>query len=480
MHQKNYLSFAILAVLLLPGLAAGADDEPANPFALHPHGIHLVDEAGRQVMLRGANTGERITSPPFIPFDPTPDFNTALERYADKIQALGFNVVRLLLSYEAAEPVRGRYDEEYLKKYDQMVSAMSRRGLRVIVNGHQDLFSRRFCGDGFPDWALPAEYQNRKPHADCKFWGLHYFSYPVAKSYDRLWLNQDQVRDSYVAFFKMLALRYRNEPAVIGFEPFNEPFPGLRGRMNYSAWYKEQLFVFYEQVAEAVQGVDRRYLFFADICPLENTGLWSVSRPRPEIQNLVFAPHYYDLSFIGISLGPGGDIWFMRQVLNRHSALSRFWQVPMLVGEFGIPAERKEAPEYLARLYSVFDELQLSVTIWEISMSPTLWNLEDFSLLGPDGSERPAAKSVDRPYPRAVAGTIKQFSFSAETRRLELSFAEDPQISLPTEIYLPARWYPGEPQITLEPSGQFRFDSLTRVLSVYPLKEKAQRSIIII
>jgi endoglycosylceramidase len=151
----------------------------------------------------------------------------------------------------------------------------------------------------------------------------------------------------------------------------------------------------------------------------------------------------------------------------------------MLVGEFGIPAERGKAPEYLERLYSVFDELHLSGTIWEISMSKTLWNFEDISLLEADGSERPAVKNVDRPYPRAVAGHIEQFSFSPETRQFELTFEEDPLISMPTEIYLPGRWYPKEPQINLEPSGKSSFDSFTRVLSVYPLKEKTRRSILV-
>jgi len=367
--NKKYIRPIIPAVLILAGLALPRTSRetgkaPANSFAIHTEGIGFMDDAGREVILRGANAGERTVLPPFIPFDPSPDFNTALDRYADKIQALGFNVVRLLLSYDAAEPERGQYDEAYLKKYDQMVSAMGKRGLRVIVNAHQDLFSRRFCGDGFPDWALPAKYRDRPQRSDCSLWGIRYFSYPVAKSYDRLWLNQDKVQDSYVAFFQMLAIRYQNEPAVIGFEPFNEPFPRLSGRTNYDAWYQDQLFAFYQRVADAVQSVDPRYLFFADICPLENTGLFSVARPGPKIQNLVFAPHYYDLVFVGIPFSPEGELWLMRKTLDRHLALSKFWRTPMLVGEFGLSAERKNAPEYLTRLYSVFDQLHSSGTIW--------------------------------------------------------------------------------------------------------------------
>ena len=479
MRAKRAVSLAMLLFLLLVSLGAGAA-EPARPEGISAQGRRLKDGAGRQVILRGVNAGGRSKLPPFYPFDPAPDFETALARYADGIAALGFNVVRLLVIYEAAEPVRGRYDEEYLARYDRMVQAFSRRGIRIIVDAHQDIFSRRLCGDGFPDWTLREKDRERKQDADCKLWSVHYFFGPVEKSFDRFWSDTDRVQESYAEFFGMLARRYAAEPAVIGFEPINEPFPGRWGMLHYSKWYEKQLYPLYEKVAAAVKAADPRYLIFADICPVENPGLWNSKRPRPGIDNLVFAPHYYNLGTFGVSRGPERQRAIFRQGLQKHQAQSIFWNAPMLVTEYGISPRYPSAPDYITGFYSIMDELQLSGTFWEASMSATIWNQENTSLFEPDGSARPGTPFLDRPYPRAVAGRIEAFSFQPESGRFELSWTEGPApASRPTEIYLPARVYSREPQIQLEPAGKFRFDAATRVLSVSPLEGGSERRVVV-
>jgi len=475
MGKKVYLNYLVAGCLLLAVKIAGAEDRPASIFPLQVEQDRLVDSAGRQVILRGVNAGGRSKLPPFYPFDPDPDFETALEKYADQIQALGFNVVRLLIIYEAGEPVRGQYDEDYLRKYDRMVSAFSRRGIYIIIDSHQDLYSRRLCGDGLPDWALSEQYRNQPQHADCKLWSLRYFTNPVATTADRFWSNEDGIVDSYAAFFKMLAERYKNEPAVLGFEPVNEPFPGFRGMANYPEWYQEGLFALYRKVAEAVQSVEQRYLIFADLCPLENQGAWNLNLKKPELKNLVLAPHYYDTGTFGIALSPGGDQWLMRRGLKRDRALGDFWNAPVLVTEYGISPKLKNAPEYIGELYAVFDELNLSGTFWEASMSQTIWNLENTSILAPDGSVRGKALVLDRPYPRAVGGVIRKFSFDPETKKLELSWQENPEIKLPTEIYLPGRIYSSRPEISLEPGGDFKYIPDYQGLVIYPIKENSLR-----
>jgi endoglycosylceramidase len=472
-------ALAIAVCLLIPGLAGGQTVPPDKGLGLRADGERLTDGWGRQVILRGVNAGGRSKLPPFFPFDPEPDFETALSRYADAIAGLGFNVVRLLVIYEAAEPVRGRYDEDYLHRYDRMVEAMSRRGVRVIVDSHQDLFSRRYCGDGFPDWVLPEADRGRPQHADCKLWSLKYFTPGVAKSFDRLYLNRDQVRDRYVAFFKMLAERYRDQPAVIGFEPMNEPFPGARGMAGYVEWYKKELIPLYEQIGDAVHAVDGRYLIFADLCPLENQGAVFVPRQRPRIQNLVFTPHYYDAGTFGMSLARGGDQWFIRQGLKKHLKLGGAWDAPTLLTEYGISPRFPTAPLYIAKLYAVMDELQLSGTFWEASISRTIWNQENTSLFDPDGTIQPASLCLDRPYPRAVAGRIHDFFFMPNLSRFRLIWIPDPQIAAPTEIYLPRRVFAEKPKIQLEPPGEFAFDPASEILTIPGNGSPAARMVIV-
>jgi len=94
--------------MLLPCMAKPERDASEKLPVFHSEGMRFVDNAGREVILRGVNAGGRSKLPPFFPFEPVPDFNTALEKYADGIQSMGFNVVRLLIIYEAAEPTRGK------------------------------------------------------------------------------------------------------------------------------------------------------------------------------------------------------------------------------------------------------------------------------------------------------------------------------------------------------------------------------------
>ncbi len=472
--MKSQSFVLLILILVLPGLGAFSAGPSLQP--LHVEEDRIVDSSGRQVILRGVNAGMRSKMPPFYPFDPEPDFKTALSRYTEVIDSLGANVVRLLMIYEAAEPVRGQYNNEYLSIYDSMVEAFAERGIRVIVDSHQDVFSRRFCGDGFPDWAIPERFRDMDHRSDCRLWEARYFSNPVARSFDRFWSNEDGVQDNYVELFRMLAERYKDQPAVIGFEPMNEPFPGWWGLSHYTSWHEEQLYPMYEKVAKAVHSADPRYLVFIDICPLENTGMWKTEREKPDISNLVLAPHYYDLGYLGLASSPGGDIETMRKGLSKHMRWARDWVIPVLVSEYGVSMQRNDAGSYIQKLYSVFDRMHLSGTIWEASMSDTLWNFRQKNIIEPDGEVKPAAYNIDRPCPRAVSGVIEKFSFDAQTKTFELSWTEAPDADSPTRIYLPPRIYEREPEVDFQGESSF-CDREEMILCIPPAGEGGKRTI---
>jgi endoglycosylceramidase len=456
------IAAAVLGWALLSSSPAAAE---GPGLGLRIVGDRFVDEAGREVVLRGVNTGDRGKVPPFIPFELEPDFDTALNRYADAVAGMGFNVVRLLVIWEAVEPEPGRYDEEYLKHYDAMVSAFTRRGVRVIVDSHQDVISRRFCGDGFPDWALLDKDLSYERNSDCRAWNLHYFAPATLRNLDRFWTNADGLQDHYAAFFRMLAERYRGEPGVIGFEPMNEPMPGRRGLTHYKQWYG-QLFGMYEKVGAQVAQVEPRYLIFADLCPLENQGSANSRRPRPKVNNLVLAPHYYDLGTFGVAFSRGGDQWFMRLGINKHLALARTWGVPAMLTEFGVAPHYHNAVGYANEFYGVLDEHRLSGTFWQAQMSPFVLNHENSSIFDSDGSLRPRAAALDRPYPRAVAGSSQTFSYDAGTGGFTLTWTEEVKAGAPTVVYLPPRVYGDHPRVELTPPGASSYDAARGELTI--------------
>ncbi|MFC1474917.1 cellulase family glycosylhydrolase [bacterium] len=474
-------ALALVFMMLICGSRANSSVvEWPNGHRLTAKNGMFVDYSGRQVILRGVNAGMRSKLPPFFPFEPEPDFETSLNKYADILQSLGMNVVRLLIMFEAAEPERGTYDEEYLAKYDAMIDAFAERGFYVIVDSHQDVFSRRFCGDGFPDWVLAPKYRDERHKSNCLVWENRYLSPQVLNSFDRLWGNTDGVQDRYIEFFKMLAARYRNRPEVIGFEPINEPFVGWWGLTHYGTWHEKQLYPFFERVAAAVHSVDQRFIIFTDICPMENPGTWKKDRERPDIDNLALAPHYYDMGYMKfLWFNPGGGIEKMREGLAKHTALSRAWGVPSFVGEYGVSMHRDDAAQYLTRLYTVYDEMELSGSIWEASMSENIWNKRDKNIMAPDGTVKEPAFAIDRPYPRAVAGTIDDIMFDTDpaASSFTLKWSEEMRVNASTVVYLPERIFGSSPCIVIGPPSDYEFDVEKRLLVVRPLHRKVRRTL---
>ena len=185
-------------------------------------GRAILDDRGRQVLLRGANAGGRSKRPPFLPWDVDDGRRILL----DLLASWGLNCLRLPFTWEALEPERGTYDQAWLEAYAGLVDAAWQRGLGCIVDFHQDVFAAPFSGDGFPLWAVPAELRDL-PGGDTAdgHWFMQYLdgSGPVARCFDRLWANEDGLLDAMEAMWRTVAGRLAGHPGVIGYEVINEP-----------------------------------------------------------------------------------------------------------------------------------------------------------------------------------------------------------------------------------------------------------------
>ena len=62
----------------------------------------------------------------------------------------GVTLVRLGVMWEAVERKQGVYDEQYLEQIDSIIKRLGDKGIYTMVDAHQDLFSRDFCGEGVP------------------------------------------------------------------------------------------------------------------------------------------------------------------------------------------------------------------------------------------------------------------------------------------------------------------------------------------
>lgn len=148
---------ALLLVLALAEAARGLD-----PVRVHPPTQEFVDTLGRVRYFRGLNAVSKM--PPFVPvqdrFDPR---NSISEEDAKNLEKWGFNVIRLGVMWSAVEPELGFFNTTYLASMREVVQRLARHGVYTIIDAHQDAMSRRFCGEGFPDFAVKPSRATQGP-----------------------------------------------------------------------------------------------------------------------------------------------------------------------------------------------------------------------------------------------------------------------------------------------------------------------------
>ena len=406
----------------------------------------FVDEHQREVWLRGVNTGGRSKFAPFVPFDfEEGGFPQALEAYMAKVSSWGCNCLRMPFSWEALEPERGLFNESFLQRYEAMLNAAWNGGMRVLVDFHQDVYASVFSGDGFPLWTLgDMEVGEAKRNMPADQWFLQYMdpTGKVAAAFDRLWNNEDGILDAFENMWRRMAKRFGEHPAVFGFEIINEPSWGTSDPITFS---KETLPKVITRIGQAILEESPSLIIAAGGTPADMI-MGEPLLEKPDLPAFLYAPHYYD--------GPVlfGKAYEEREktesMLEKIDQKSKAWQCPVLFGEFGGAHGGPSQLDFVAHMYSLMDQMGAHATLWEASASKEYWNHEDLSPLEPDGSERPLANILTRPYPRAVAGKLDAFVWDPSTKNLALTI-QNASSKIPSELFLPLRHLGASPEVTV-------------------------------
>ena len=74
------------------------------------------------------------------------------EEDARLMASMGYNIIRLGVLWAGLEPELGQYNMTYLDQVIIIVDTAEKYGLHPVLDMHQDVFNRRFCGNGVPDW----------------------------------------------------------------------------------------------------------------------------------------------------------------------------------------------------------------------------------------------------------------------------------------------------------------------------------------
>jgi len=395
---------------------------------LHAEGGQFVDSAGRVVMLRGVNVAGDPKVPPFAVIDRA--------ELLDPLPGLGMNVLRFLFTWEAFEPGLGVYNQAYLDYYRNAVDWAWERGIYVIVDIHQDAFSRFTlggCGEGFPIWALPPEVPIHQPDnsAACRRWGLRMnVDGEMQFAWREFFRGTNGVRGRYLDMMDFLAGVFAGHPGVIGYDLINEP------------WADEvsELAPLYEEAAARIRARDPNAILFIEPTALVSSGEVSLL-PQPSFDNFAYAAHYYEGSVVIVGEWFGNPLDApITRMKDKAAALG----APLFVGEFGAPAPGVTAPLYMAEYYRLLNADFTSSAQWVYTpgWTPELkdgWNAEDFSIVDDAGDLR--ANFRPRAYPQKTAGQpIAMEAAEAAPgvdERFEFVWLHDPAKG-GTEIFVPA------------------------------------------
>eukprot|EP00602_Paraphysomonas_sp_CaronLab_P009215 CAMPEP_0185034546 /NCGR_PEP_ID=MMETSP1103-20130426/24526_1 /TAXON_ID=36769 /ORGANISM="Paraphysomonas bandaiensis, Strain Caron Lab Isolate" /LENGTH=479 /DNA_ID=CAMNT_0027571247 /DNA_START=163 /DNA_END=1602 /DNA_ORIENTATION=+ len=422
-------------------------------------------------------------------FDPD---NSLSDIDAANLNNWGFNIIRLGVMWPGVEPGKqGDYNMTYLDQLSIIVDNLAAQNITVILDMHQDLWHRKFCGEGVPDYiyeicasheasvtppfpepVAPAPYpldSDGNPSFDAcssKPFFEYYFSAEVGAGFDCLYRNQSNVWEAYAGFWRTVAERFRSYDSVIGYELINEPWAGDvyhdKSLFLTSATEKENFQPMYSYLHEAIREVDDKKIIFFE--GLSYNYWWSGFTQGPG------GPEYNDRQAISyrIYCPPNGAVGvivcrgLVKDFLTMRLRDSKRLRLGMMMTEFGATLDEAYDLRVLENLAAHVDEHAQSWMYWQFKYyhDITTMNPQRGSLYSDNGQPSvPKLRILSRTYPQAVAGRNPTYSFNNKNGHFTLTYApyigsaEDSMFRT-TEIFYNAElFYPNGVQVEIKSGG---------------------------
>ena len=411
-HKGSHsLALGVALALLLCTAARAA---PALP--LGHSGRWLTDARGRVVIVHGINMVYKLP-----PYDPAvTGFGSDDAKF---LASIGFNAVRVGVIWKAVEPTPGHYNGAYLQRIAGTVATLARHGVLSLLDFHQDMYNELFQGEGAPDWAVQT---GGLPNPKLGFPGNYTGNPALQHSLDAFFGNAVgpggvglQVR--FARAWAHVASRFRGVKSVLGYEQFNEPFPGTAWTtctMPATCTFDAKLTALYRRVNRAIRAADPRTLDFYEPNVLFNDGVDTTVGALDD-PHAGFAFHDYCLSPSNKPVCDKADDMVFANALGHvaktHEAL--------LETEFGSTDDVPFLQDQLARA----DRNMVPWLEWSYCAcgSPT-----DTGSTGivrnprkpPRGSNliEGTLHALVEPYPQVIAGTPLSWSYDVQTRTFRL------------------------------------------------------------
>jgi endoglycosylceramidase len=476
----------ILSIILLASAAT---------FRVDPDSGFFVDDVGRVRVFHGVNVVHKI--PPFLPsasgFDPATSLSTV---DMQNLTAWGFNVVRLGIFWSALEPSPGVFNDTYLSSVMKLVNDLGSHGIYTILDFHQDVFSRKFCGNGFPDWAaitsndslpfalpvaiIPSDNTTGVPPLSvCQavpFVG-YYLSESVNEAFGNFYNNTLGVRDKFVNFWSRVSAGFRNNSNILGYEIMNEPWPGdiYRHPEVFGTGDATNLMPLYSDVSSQIRKNDpgRIILFQKALTDILSDSTFTKFNSSNNVLSYhaqciaaeVLPPTVADIIERMRFRDPTGnvqhlsvcDLFVSLSILSATRDAHRLG-VGIFLTEFGA----SENLSTIARVASIADSLMQSWTFWQFKSFHDITTTDPHEGLYNSTGALDVAKFriLSRTYAQAISGIPLFSSFNETSGVFAMRLLINRDITSPTTIYLnEALYYPRGFRVIFDPPTAATFTS---------------------
>lgn len=377
---------------------------------------------------------------------------------AKNLRNWGFNIVRLGVMWPGVEPgAQGDYDQTYLDQIETIVTNLGKQGISVILDFHQDLWHRKFCGEGVPDYVYNLCKRNEPegtksfplPAVNATFpvdangdptlesclthmFATYYLSAEVGAGFQCLYDNVENVWDAFAGYWVAVASRFKSFDNVLGYELINEPWAGdvYKTPKSLLPHYAEKNYLqpLYQHLHTAIRKVDDEKIIFFEGLTIDywQNGFTAAPGPAEYNDRQVLAYHIYcpidnGNPSIVLACDAIDDAFFAM----RRKDSSRLG-VGLMMTEFGAAEDIKSDLIKMTNLASLADRHQQSWMYWQFKYYQDLTTCtpEGESLYNADGTAcEDKLLVLSRTYPQATAGSLDNYSYHVESKRFNMQFS---------------------------------------------------------
>ena len=469
-----------------------------SSFSIDDSKNFILDNEGRYSIFHGANVVIKL--PPYLPdldkFDPYMSLNTEYDFQVMK--KLGFNSVRLGVIWEAVEKESGVYDMEYLDKVEEIINNLGERGIYTMVDAHQDVFSRNFCGEGVPYFYTNQLEYDKKCNAsivtqflgfvgacktledfdfnydenglpeieDCKknSFSQYHFLAEFSSAYKQFYLNKANIQDKFIEFWKVVATKFKGNKYVLGYDFWNEPVPGgfLEDFKNIIPGSADlySILPVYRKLEKALREIDPNYILYFENTPVPDTlpifgGLvWGTMKEKPSDDDTPQVYNFHSYCCVaGANVCSNGEASlkdslslcpkyhknkFKTEISNAKENL----HVPMFVSEFGACSDSQACYNEIINVVKLCEENFISWSYWNYKpygdhTTSAIAMVEYEGLFNVDGTiQTIKEQGLSRAYIQYYQGKPIDFKFEDDSETdFETSFEYHADITEPSVLF---------------------------------------------